>query len=752
MRFLCQHCRAVAEGEPGCRIDCPHCGGSAEAPAGILDAGAVIGDFAIESVLGHGGIGVIFLARQISLDRLVALKILQNTFAEDQEYVKGFIREARVAAQISHPNIVQAYAVGEENGIYYFAMEYIEGCTMKQLLKEKGRIEVNQAAAVISAVADALDFAWTERKIVHQDIKPDNIMVTKHGRINLADLGLARLGSGEQHQDDNEDEVLGTPQYISPEQLTGVMTDVRSDIYSLGATFYNFVTGKYPYDGKDGNEIARQHIEGEFVPPKKVFPALPAEIDRIITKMMQKDINDRYQSAAELRSDLQKFLADNGVSFSNTGSVFKMETVAAAGRAGWSLKRKIYTWMCGILLAAVFACGGLYAALYYNILPEKYSAPVMSAMKLERRQNGVIVPGFVTAASDWIKGRYQACAAFFSPSPEKEQTEAPAAGEKTPAAPRSRPEFISAVHYLLVSGLPGDLLLSQADEFYRRFADGAKTAEEQEAWDRLDAIYGRADEELRMEPARKARQKKLQEERAARQAEILKRQREAAEKAEQQRKYREEQRRMAQRIAEEEAALIRRQQAEAKRRQAEFQRAVNREKELLVNAFAEMVQSNDFSKWQDESSEAIKRVNAIFTVNDTERKSKADFSVFVRKLEDELKVCRQYYELFFTSGKIKVISFSLNGTLVKAERIKDHILYATPDYGITFRQADLHDTGVRDEFLRRLERRYKVGNTSFYLGLLCRDYEFCRPEDAPAGVMKQEVAPALSSIHARSGK
>ncbi len=308
MRYLCPHCSGIVTGEPETEQECPHCKEKAVAPAHSTDPGAVIGDFAIIRELGRGGVGIIFLARQISLDRQVALKILQKKFAENKEYIEGFFREARVAAQISHPNIVQAYAVGEDNGIYYFAMEFIDGCTMKSVLRQEGKIESKRAAEIISEVADALDFAWTERQMVHQDIKPDNIMLTSRGKTKLADLGLARLASRDVDFED-EDEVMGTPQYISPEQLTGVPTDVRSDIYSLGATFYHLVTGRFPYTGKDGNEIARQHVYGTFVPPKDILPELPDELNRIISRMMEKQADDRYQSAAELRDELKRFLS-----------------------------------------------------------------------------------------------------------------------------------------------------------------------------------------------------------------------------------------------------------------------------------------------------------------------------------------------------------------------------------------------------------------------------------------------------------
>ena len=330
MRFLCSACRTILTGEPGQDVECRLCKTMCKAPAGPTAAGAVIGDFAIVRELARGGMGIVYLARQISLDRLVALKILQDSYAADAQFVDDFIREARAAARISHPNIVQAYAVGEENGIYYFAMELLDGETMKSVLKKEQRIQPRRAAEIICSIADALDYAWTEQKIVHQDIKPDNIMLTPKGLAKLADLGLSRIATDSNNLAEDEVEVMGTPQYISPEQLTGIQTDIRSDIYSLGATFYHFVTGEFPYKGKDGDEIARQHVEGTLIPPIEKVPDLPPELNRIIIKMMSKTLEGRYQSGAELVSDLKNFLSGNTAKKSDDAAAPKASTPAPA--------------------------------------------------------------------------------------------------------------------------------------------------------------------------------------------------------------------------------------------------------------------------------------------------------------------------------------------------------------------------------------------------------------------------------------
>ena len=311
MKIYCEACKSVFEAErpeSGAQTVCPKCGAMVNFPETPTSPGAVIGDFLIEREISKGGMGEVFLARQLSLDRPVALKVLQDRFLNDKEYVESLFREARAAGKINHPNIVQAYAVGEENGIFYFAMEYVRGETFKQILQRQKKLDFMQAAKVVREIASALDAAWREQKLVHQDIKPDNIMLDANGFAKLADLGLARVAGNENRDEEVGDEVMGTPQYISPEQLTGVPTDVRSDIYSLGATLYQFVTGRFPYVADTAEEIARMHVAGNLTPPKEVNPEIPDELNTIIMKMMARNIEDRYQTPTPLMKALDMFM------------------------------------------------------------------------------------------------------------------------------------------------------------------------------------------------------------------------------------------------------------------------------------------------------------------------------------------------------------------------------------------------------------------------------------------------------------
>jgi serine/threonine protein kinase len=312
VRFQCPHCLgivAIEDCEAGEAVACGHCDNALAVPNSPFSPGAVIGDFVISKELGAGGMGTVFLAHQVSLDRDAALKILHPQFSADQSYIADFIREARSAAALNHPNIVQAYAVGEDSGIYYFAMEYIAGTTLKQVLIHGGRIVVDRAVAIATEVAEALDFAWTNQGLVHGDIKPDNIILTSDGKIKLADLGLARKVS--EMGEEGPEELFGTPQYISPEQILGGKADVRSDIYSLGATLYYTLTGRFPYSGDTPTDIARSHLANPLPPISGLVSDVPPAVEHVVGVMLAKRPDERYADAIALVEDL-KIVAEGG--------------------------------------------------------------------------------------------------------------------------------------------------------------------------------------------------------------------------------------------------------------------------------------------------------------------------------------------------------------------------------------------------------------------------------------------------------
>ena len=261
-----------------------------------------LGNFEIVARIGQGSMGAVFKARQVSMDRFVAVKVLPPRLAKDPAYVERFMREARAVAKLNHVNIVQGIDVGEAGGYYYFAMEYVEGVTVRETLKSKGPYAEKAALEIIVQIAKALDHA-AKAGLVHRDIKPDNIIVTPAGVAKLLDLGIAKAMDAT----DESGQRVGTPYYISPEQARGdANVDARSDIYSLGATLYHMVVGSPPFSGSSPEEIIRAHLTATVPNPREVRPGLSRSISRLIETMMAREPDDRYQSAAELLGDLDK--------------------------------------------------------------------------------------------------------------------------------------------------------------------------------------------------------------------------------------------------------------------------------------------------------------------------------------------------------------------------------------------------------------------------------------------------------------
>ncbi|MCY3023632.1 MAG: serine/threonine-protein kinase, partial [Planctomycetota bacterium] len=275
----------------------------ARACARATRGAAVIGGFEILDKVGQGGMGVVFRAKQISMDRIVALKILPPRLAQDPTFKKRFLHEAQLSARLSHINIINGIDCGEDRGYVFFAMEFVDGKTLKEILKEKGRLAPAEAFAVVRQVAEALVYAQ-DHGLVHRDVKPDNIMLTGNNVAKLCDLGLAKKTNDDAALT-RDGHAVGTPHYISPEQARGEKTvDTRSDIYSLGATFYHLLTGKPPFEAPTGASVMALHITDEARNPCDLDPLLPTGYGQLISKMMAKSAADRYASARELVEDL----------------------------------------------------------------------------------------------------------------------------------------------------------------------------------------------------------------------------------------------------------------------------------------------------------------------------------------------------------------------------------------------------------------------------------------------------------------
>ena len=253
--------------------------------------------------IGTGGMAVVYKAIDQRLNRFVAVKILRDELARDEEFRARFQIEAQAVAMLSHPNIVSVYDVSHTAGVEYIVMELIEGVTLMQYMQKKGALSWKEAAHFSTQIAKALEHAHS-KGIVHRDIKPQNIMILRDGTIKVADFGIAALESA---QEQRSDQTVGSVHYIAPEQARGETPDTRSDIYSLGVVMYEMLTGQMPYDGETAEQIALKHIAGVAVPPRQLNAEIPEELERITLKAMNADIRERYQSASELLTDLEEF-------------------------------------------------------------------------------------------------------------------------------------------------------------------------------------------------------------------------------------------------------------------------------------------------------------------------------------------------------------------------------------------------------------------------------------------------------------
>ena len=272
-----------------------------------IPVGSQFGDYEILEELGTGGMGKVYRARDATLERVVALKMLAPALSKDQEYVRRFLKEARAVARLNHPNIVQIYDFGCVDSIYYLAMEFVDGRSLGHRLRT-GRFSEVDALQIVRQVCRALSVAHAEG-IVHRDIKPDNLMLTSRGDLKLVDLGIAKRVDEDQSITQTG-QSIGTPHYISPEQIRGQKDiDARADIYSLGATLYHLVTGHTPYKGSSGALVMSMHLVEPLPDPRQWEPALSEGLCRVIRKMMAKDRRERYPDIAVLEVDLHRLQA-----------------------------------------------------------------------------------------------------------------------------------------------------------------------------------------------------------------------------------------------------------------------------------------------------------------------------------------------------------------------------------------------------------------------------------------------------------
>lgn len=277
--------------------------------------GKILGNrYEILEKVGGGGMALVYKAKCRLLNRFVAVKILRSEFIHDEDFINKFRRESQAAASLSHPNIVSIYDVGVEDNIHYIVMEFVNGKTLKQLIREKGQLSIEESLDIAIKIAEALSHAH-ENHIVHRDIKPHNILVTEDGVVKVTDFGIARAATTSTVT--NTSNVIGSVHYFSPEQARGGYTDEKSDIYSLGVVMYEMITGRVPFQGDSPISVALKHIQEDIEPPSHIDSSVPSDLENIIMKCVQKDQSLRYSDIKTLLSDLKKFRNRGEIHISN---------------------------------------------------------------------------------------------------------------------------------------------------------------------------------------------------------------------------------------------------------------------------------------------------------------------------------------------------------------------------------------------------------------------------------------------------
>src|SRR5262249_52094723 len=283
------------------------------------------GRYELDGIVGRGGMAEVFRARDIRLDRVVGVKTLRDDLARDQTFQARFRREAQSAASLNHPSIVAVYDTGEDmvgsTPVPYIVMEFVDGRTLRDLLRDDRRLLPERALEITDGVLRALDYSH-RNGIVHRDIKPGNVMLTRSGEVKVMDFGIARAVADSQMTMTQTAQVIGTAQYLSPEQARGERVDARSDLYSTGCLLYELLTGRPPFTGDSPVAIAYQHVKEDPLPPSRLAREVPAWADAIVLKAMQKAPGARYQSAGEMRNDIQRALSGAPVAAPMLGAAY----------------------------------------------------------------------------------------------------------------------------------------------------------------------------------------------------------------------------------------------------------------------------------------------------------------------------------------------------------------------------------------------------------------------------------------------
>ncbi len=344
------------------------------------------GRYEILEKIGSGGMAVVYKARDILLHRYVTVKVLRPEYTADENFVRRFQSEAQAVASLSHPNIVSIHDVGKEKETYFLVMEYIDGNNLKTIIDKEGPLEPSRAVGICRQVGRALEHAH-ENKIVHQDVKPHNILITKGGRVKLTDFGIARKASAITYT--NTKTIMGSIRYLSPEQAKGYLAGPESDLYSLGVVLYEMLTGVVPFSADNAVGVAVKHIKERPRNPSDLCPGLPKSLEQIVLRALRKDKQKRYQTAREMLSDFNKFLGGNDIKYGDgygTDDETKVvpildEDVKKSGMETVDRKKLIRYSLIAFALVSVIMIAGYYLMKNYVNVPE-VNVPSVHGMQL----------------------------------------------------------------------------------------------------------------------------------------------------------------------------------------------------------------------------------------------------------------------------------------------------------------------------------------------------------------------------------